>query len=174
MSTTSTPTPPASVTPGPAEESPGTPIKVNLTPSVVDSEKSNSPGPQKTSSSSYPVRHLKKAWLQRHTGEDTEDTTGMVGSGSCVSLPLNIKTSLPPTTTISQVTKENPVNSIHSVGSMAVNSISKPKHFSSKAASRKAAKEAAINGDAKNDDSSSSDQERGRKSPPKRKPPKVR
>lgn len=176
VSAASTPTPPASITPGPImDESPGTPVKVNLTPSTVDSEKSNSPGPQKTSSSSYPVRHLKKAWLQRHTGEDLEDTTGVVGSGSCVTLPINIKTT---TTTLSNSTsnpvKENPVNSIHSVGSMAVNSINKTKHFSSKPVNRKPVKESTVNGDAKNDDSSSSDQERGRKSPPKRKPPKVK
>ncbi|KAJ8961960.1 hypothetical protein NQ314_005862 [Rhamnusium bicolor] len=177
VSAASTPTPPASVTPGPSmEDSPGTPAKVSLTPSVVDSEKSNSPGPQKTSSSSsYPVRHLKKAWLQRHTGEDLEDTTGVIGSGSCVTLPINIKAT---TTTTSNNTnnmvKENPVNSIHSVGSMAVNSINKTKHFSNKTVNRKTVKESAVNGDAKNDDSSSSDQERGRKSPPKRKPPKVK
>lgn len=171
-SAASTPTPPTSVTPGPSEDPPGTPVKVNLTPSVIDSEKSNSPGPQKTSSSgSYPVRHLKKAWLQRHTGEDLEDTTGVVGSGSCVTLPMNIKT----TPSVTPSVKENPVNSIHSVGSMAVNSINKTKHFSNKSVNRKVPKESTVNGDAKNaDDSSSSDQERGRKSPPKRKPPKVK
>nr|XP_023022841.1 probable JmjC domain-containing histone demethylation protein 2C [Leptinotarsa decemlineata] len=171
VSTGSTPTPPASVTPGPTDEQPGTPVKVN--PSVLDSEKSNSPGPQKTSNSgSYPVRHLKKAWLQRHTGEDLEDTTGIVGSGTCLTLPLNIKS--PTTTVTTPAVKENPVNSIHSIGSMAVNSINKTKHFSNKAANRKVAKEMTVNGDTKNDDSSSSDQERGRKSPPKRKPPKVK
>lgn len=171
VSAASTPTPPASVTPGPSEDPPGTPVKMNLTPSVIDSEKSNSPGPQKTSSSgSYPVRHLKKAWLQRHTGEDLEDTTGIIGSGTCVTLPMNIKT----TSSVTPV-KENPVNSIHSVGSMAVNSISKSKHFSNKTVNRKVSKESVVNGDAKiADDSSSSDQERGRKSPPKRKPPKVK
>lgn len=173
-STASTPTPPTSVTPGPSEEPPGTPVKMALTPSVVDSEKSNSPGPQKSSSSgSYPVRHLKKAWLQRHTGEDLEDTTGLVGSGSCVTLPMNIKT----TTSAVTPVKDSPVNSIHSVGSMAVNSINKTKHFSNKSSvNRKVvAKESVVNGDTKNaDDSSSSDQERGRKSPPKRKPPKVK
>ncbi|KAG5888935.1 hypothetical protein JTB14_006303 [Gonioctena quinquepunctata] len=172
VSTGSTPTPPASVTPGPADEQPGTPVKVN--PSILDSEKSNSPGPQKTSSSgSYPVRHLKKAWLQRHTGEDLEDTTGVVGSGSCVTLPLNIKTSTTTVTTTTVTVKENPVSSLHLIGSMAVNSINKTKHFSNKSANRKVVKEI-VNGDAKNDDSSSSDQERGRKSPPKRKPPKVK
>ncbi|VEN64471.1 unnamed protein product [Callosobruchus maculatus] len=110
-----------------------------------------------------------------------EDTTGVVGSGSCVTLPLNIKTpplpaSTPPAPTAAAAPKENPVNSIHSVGSMAVNSINKTKHFGSKsAANRKTPKETpAVNGDPKNDDSSSSDQERGRKSPPKRKPPKVK
>ncbi|XP_060527245.1 probable JmjC domain-containing histone demethylation protein 2C isoform X2 [Cylas formicarius] len=187
-----TPTPPTSVTPAPppSEESPGTPLKpTSVTPSAVDSEKSNSPGPQKTSSSSsYPVRHLKKAWLQRHTGEDLEDTTGVVGSGSCVTLPLNINRPSPPPSK-----NESPVNSIHSVGSMAVNSISKTKHFTSKNAANRKAKESSssssssVNGHPSDnskgggggggggDDSSSSDQERGgRKSPPKRKPPKVK
>ncbi|XP_023311015.1 probable JmjC domain-containing histone demethylation protein 2C isoform X3 [Anoplophora glabripennis] len=176
VSAASTPTPPTSVTPGPAaDESPGTPVKVNITPSTVDSEKSNSPGPQKTSSSSYPVRHLKKAWLQRHTGEDMEDTTGVVGSGSCVTLPINIKVTAPAIlNNTSNPVKENPVNSIHAVGTMAINSINKTKHFPSKPVNRKPVKECTVNGDAKNDDSSSSDQERGRKSPPKRKPPKVK
>lgn len=165
-----TPTPPAT------EENPGTPVKASgtVTPSIVDSEKSNSPGPQKSSGASYPVRHLKKAWLQRHTGEDLEDTTGVVGSGSCVSLPLTINTPSPPPTK-----NENPVNSIHSVGSMAVNSINKGKHFQQKPVNRKT-KESNVNGHPSEaaktrDDSSSSDPERsGRKSPPKRKPPKVK
>ncbi|KAJ8952881.1 hypothetical protein NQ318_006497 [Aromia moschata] len=112
VSAASTPTPPTSVTPGPSmEDSPSTPIKVSLTPSVVDSEKSNSPGPQKNpSSSSYPVRHLKKAWLQRHTGEDLEDTTGVVGSGSCVTLPINIKTTTAATpVSTNSAMKDNPV-----------------------------------------------------------------
>lgn len=113
--------------------------------------------------------------MQRHTGEDLEDTTGVIGSGSCVTMPLNISTPSPP-----PVKNENPVNSIHSVGSMAVNSINKTKHFQPKSVNRKT-KESNVNGhpgDAagKNgDDSSSSDPERGgRKSPPKRKPPKVK
>ncbi|KAL1509972.1 hypothetical protein ABEB36_004635 [Hypothenemus hampei] len=164
-------------TPPIMDDNPGTPLRLGtVTPSLMDSEKSNSPGPQKTSSSgNYPVRHLKKAWLQRHTGEDLEDTTGAVGSGNCVTLPLNIDTPSPPPTK-----NENPVNSIHSVGSMAVNSISKTKHFQQKSQGRKS-KETSVNGHPgdsnKNggDDSSSSDQERsGRKSPPKRKPPKVK
>lgn len=118
----STPTPPASVTPGPSEEPPGTPLKT-MTPSGVDSEKSNSPGPPKNSTSasgSYPVRHLKKAWLQRHTGEDLEDTTGVVGSGSCVTLPLNIKTTSPSVNVTAPTVKENPVNSIHSVSNLFI------------------------------------------------------
>lgn len=161
----STPTPANTV----AEASPATPAK-SVTPSVVDSEKSNSPGP--TKSTSYPVRHLKKAWLQRHTGEDLEDTTGVTGSGSCVTLPLNINTPAP--------AKESPVTSLHNIGSMAVNSINKPKHLSAKANNRKGnhKNSSSINGHqtdlTKGDDSSSSDQERGRKSPPKRKPPKVK
>lgn len=152
-------------------ESPSTPVKLAITPSVVDSEKSNSPGPAKAPSS-YPVRHLKKAWLQRHTGEDLEDTTGVIGSGSCVTLPLNINNS-------NQTTKEPSVTSLHNIGSMAVNSINKTKHFSAKPNNRKGAHKevSSLNGhqdSAKGDDSSSSDPERGRKSPPKRKPPKVK
>lgn len=51
-------------------------------------------------------RHLKKAWLQRHTGEDSEDTTGITGGGSCVKLPLTITPPLSTTsaTTLSTVT----------------------------------------------------------------------
>ena len=75
---------PPSTAPSPAPSAPGTPAK-------PDSDKSNSPAPRPPSSTSYPVHKLKKAWLQRHSGEDgTEDTTGVVGSGSCVTLPLNI------------------------------------------------------------------------------------
>ncbi|CAH0553828.1 unnamed protein product [Brassicogethes aeneus] len=176
---------PRSVSPiATVEESPGTPVKTPnpAPPSSVDSEKSNSPGPSKTASNSnYPVRHLKKAWLQRHTGEDVEDTTGVVGSGSCVTLPLNIKPTATAIPAAPAKDKENPVNSIHSIGSMAVNSINKTKNYN-KGGNKKAAKEtpaAAANGHPtaepnKADDSSSSDQERGRKSPPKRKPPKVK
>ncbi|XP_044761526.1 lysine-specific demethylase 3B isoform X2 [Coccinella septempunctata] len=152
------------------KESPTASMKTAITPNSIDSEKSNSPGPTK-SSGSYPVRHLKKAWLQRHTGEDMEDTTGIVGSGSCVTLPINISTS--------NNNKDPPVNTLHAIGSMAVNSISKPKHLTNKSNNRKGVmKEGTLNGHpsdlTKGDDSSSSDQERGRKSPPKRKPPKVK
>ena len=148
-------------------EAPNTPVKLTIPPSCVDSEKSNSPGP--TKSSTYPVRHLKKAWLQRHTGEDVEDNTGVTGSGSCVTLPI---------ISMASNNKENPIHSIHSIGSMAVNSISKTKHFSNKPNNRKTPNKETLNGhpndSAKGDDSSSSDQDRGRKSPPKRKPPKVK
>lgn len=170
-----TQTPVASSTPTPTNsvainESPATPAK-SVTPGVMDSEKSNSPGPTK----SAPVRHLKKAWLQRHTGEDLEDTTGVIGSGTCVTLPLNIVNTPPPA-------KEAPllVTSLHNIGSMAVNSISKSKHLTAKTNNRKGnhKNSSSINGHqsdlTKGDDSSSSDQERGRKSPPKRKPPKVK
>lgn len=165
----STPTPTNSNAQFPSTDSPATPAK-SVTPSVMDSEKSNSPGP--TKSASYPVRHLKKAWLQRHTGEDLEDTTGVTGSGSCVTLPLNISAPTP--------AKESPVTSLHNIGSMAVNSINKSKHLSAKTNNRKGnhKNSSSINGHqtdlTKGDDSSSSDQERGRKSPPKRKPPKVK
>lgn len=165
-----------------AESPNSTPVK-SAPPSAVDSEKSNSPGPSK-SSASYPVRHLKKAWLQRHTGEDLEDTTGVIGSGTCVTLPIPITVSNPsakePATATSAATTATSLSSLHNIGSMAVNSISKGKHFSSKQNSRKTAhKELAssLNGHQdsnKGDDSSSSDPERGRKSPPKRKPPKVK
>lgn len=96
----------------------------------------------------------------------------MVGSGSCVSLPLNLNNT--------PAKETAPVTSLHNIGSMAVNSINKPKSFQAKANNRKTHKESttALNGHpldtGKNDDSSSSDQERGRKSPPKRKPPKVK
>ncbi|XP_022919363.2 probable JmjC domain-containing histone demethylation protein 2C isoform X1 [Onthophagus taurus] len=180
-------TPPPSTTPvDVALNSCATPIKVV---EIVnpDSEKSNSPGPNKavsstgstttstvttttslsTSTSSHPIRHLKKAWLQRHTGEDVVDRTGITGTGSCVTLPINITNNVPkePTT----------VTSLHSIGSMAVNSINKTKHFGAKTNNRKSHKDNSLNGDAaKADDSSSSDQERNRKDPPKRKPPKVK
>lgn len=52
--------------------------------------------PPKQSSFTAP-RHLKKAWLQRHTGEDFEDTTGVVGSGNCIKLPLKLDTAGNPT-----------------------------------------------------------------------------
>lgn len=154
-------------------DSPNTPAKAPLTPSMIDCEKSNSPGPTK-SSSSYPVRHLKKAWLQRHTGEDLEDSTACVtGSGSSVTLPLSVNNT--------NISKEpTTVTSLHSIGSMAVNSINKTKHFSTKSNNRKGTHKnsSSLNGHPtdliKGDDSSSSDQERGRKSPPKRKPPKVK
>lgn len=164
---------PASVTTNPTTDTPTTPVKVTLTPSVVDSEKSNSPGPVKNTS--YPVRHLKKAWLQRHTGEDVEDTTGVTASSNCVTLPIPVSNSN--TTPVKETTS---VSSLHSIGSMAVNSINKSKTFTVKGNNRKGnTKEVGtVNGHgtdaSKNDDSSSSDQERGRKSPPKRKPPKVK
>lgn len=173
--TVATPTNLSSVTHPQPAESPNTPVKsTTVPPSSLDSEKSNSPGPSK-SSSSYPVRHLKKAWLQRHTGEDLEDNTGIIGSGSCVTLPLNINN------TNNQSTKEPSVPpSLHNIGSMAVNSINKGKHFSAKQNNRKGGHKdsTSLNGhqdtNKGGDDSSSSDPERGRKSPPKRKPPKVK
>lgn len=174
------------------QQPPSTPVKVALTPSVLDSEKSNSPGPTKTSttttsssSSNYPVRHLKKAWLQRHTGEDVEDTTGVKGSGTCVTLPIpNVNHSNNTQAKETSTSSVPPVTSLHNIGSMAVNSINKTKTLSNKGNGRKgnSSKDTTgpLNGHGGTDpskaadDSSSSDQERGRKSPPKRKPPKVK
>ncbi|XP_076625774.1 lysine demethylase 3 isoform X2 [Colletes latitarsis] len=180
------PSPAPSTAPSPAPSAPGTPAKAN--PTAMDSEKSNSPAPRPPSSTSYPVHKLKKAWLQRHSGEDgTEDTTGVVGSGSCVTLPLNI--SQAPSQPLNNKERDassnnanatttcmpSAVNSIHNIGSMAVNSINKSKVTAKSA--RKTANKESLNGhatDTKNlqEDSSSSDPER--KSPPKRKPPKVK
>ncbi|KZC07767.1 Lysine-specific demethylase 3B [Dufourea novaeangliae] len=181
------PSPAPSTAPSPAPSAPGTPAKAS-TASTVDSEKSNSPAPRPPSSTSYPVHKLKKAWLQRHSGEDgTEDTTGVIGSGSCVTLPLNIAQT--PTQPINNKERDassnnsntsttclpSAVNSIHNIGSMAVNSINKSKVTAK--SSRKSTNKESLNGhatDTKNlqEDSSSSDPER--KSPPKRKPPKVK
>ena len=171
------PSPVPSAAPSPAPSAPGTPAKAN---SAVDSEKSNSPAPRPPSNTKYPVHKLKKAWLQRHSGEDgTEDTTGVVGSGSCVTLPLNIAQA--PSQPLNNKEREttstslpSAVNSIHNIGSMAVNSINKSKVTGK--SGRKPANKEAVNGhvtDTKSlqEDSSSSDPER--KSPPKRKPPKV-
>lgn len=180
------PSPALSTAPSPAPSAPGTPAKANS--ATADSEKSNSPAPRPPSSTSYPGHKLKKAWLQRHSGEDgTEDTTGIVGSGSCVTLPLNIS---PPSQPLNNKDRENTsnsntnntsttglpsaVNSIHNIGSMAVNSINKSKVTGK--SGRKPANKESVNGHATDtktpqEDSSSSDPER--KSPPKRKPPKV-
>ncbi|XP_051173080.1 probable JmjC domain-containing histone demethylation protein 2C isoform X3 [Leptopilina boulardi] len=175
------PSPAPSVAPSPAPSAPGTPAKANSS-TTVDSEKSNSPAPRPPSSTKYPVHKLKKAWLQRHSGEDgTEDTTGVVGSGSCVTLPLNIAQA--PSQPLNNKEREtttstslpSAVNSIHNIGSMAVNSINKTKVTGK--SGRKPVNKETVNGHATDtkslqEDSSSSDPER--KSPPKRKPPKVK
>ncbi|KAI4476626.1 hypothetical protein M0804_013443 [Polistes exclamans] len=182
------PSPAPSMAPSPAPSAPGTPAKTN--PTTNDNEKSESPAPRQPSSTSYPVHKLKKAWLQRHSGEDgTEDTTGMVGSGSCVTLPLNISqapsqplnnkerepSSNSSNTTTTTTCLPSAVNSIYNIGSMAVNSINKSKVTAK--GSRKTTNKEPLNGhatDVKNlqEDSSSSDTER--KSPPKRKTTKVK
>lgn len=130
--------------PAPSPDRPTTPLQ---------DEKASSPRP------SYPVHKLKKAWLQRHSGEDTATDTK-----PCVPPP-------PVTPPSPSPAKKEPVvvNSLHNIGTMAVNSISKkPK------ASRKSKE---LNGHVTSktpdvDDSSSSDPER--KSPQKRVPPKVK
>lgn len=150
--------------------SPNTPAKL---PSSVDSEKSNSPGPgPPPRTSSYPVHKLKKAWLQRHSGEDGTDDKDVVGSGSCVTLPLTL-----PKKEIDRTESASAVTPLHSrpISSMAVNSISKTKPKTS----RKPVKDTPLlNGHASGklpdaDDSSSSDPDR-KASPPKRVPPKVK
>lgn len=151
----------------PACPSPNTPAKP---PSGVDSEKSNSPGPPPRTTSSYPVHKLKKAWLERHGQEDGTDDKDVVGSGSCVTLPLTL-----PKKEVERTESGSTVNSLHSIGSMAVNSISKTKPK----AGRKAGKDTPLlNGHTSGklpdaDDSSSSDPDR-KASPPKRVPPKVK
>lgn len=195
-----TPSPAPSTAPSPAPSAtsaPSTPAKVNT--STADSEKSNSPAPRPPSSTNYPVhKHqlpMKKAWLQRHSrcADGTEDTTGMASSvlrpASCVILPLNISretsnskerdsnntSSNTNNSSASTTCLPSAVNSIHNIGSMAVNSINKSKVTGK--SGRKPANKESLNGHATDtsktpqEDSSSSDPER--KSPPKRKPPKV-
>lgn len=151
----------------PACSSPNTPAK---TISGVDSEKSNSPGPPPRTSS-YPVHKLKKAWLERHGQEDGTEDKDVVGSGSCVTLPLTLpKKEIERSENVSAA-----VNSLHCIGSMAVNSINKPKPKPG----RKSAKETPLmNGHTTGkspdaDYSSSSDPDR-KASLPKRVPPKVK
>ncbi|EZA53219.1 Lysine-specific demethylase 3B, partial [Ooceraea biroi] len=191
------PSPAPSTAPSPAPSAPGTPAKPN--PGTADSEKSNSPAPRPPSSTT--VHKLKKAWLQRHSRceDGTENTTGMVVGGSCVTLPLNIARETPSSqqglnskdrendrttsnannssgTTTTTTCLPSAVNSIHNIGSMAVNSINKSKGTGK--SGRKPANKESLNGHATDtsktpqEDSSSSDPER--KSPPKRKPPKVK
>ncbi|KAK6639119.1 hypothetical protein RUM43_007389 [Polyplax serrata] len=146
----------------------GTPVKV--APTSADSDKSNSPGPMKASA--YPVHKLKKAWLERHSGEDgTEDNEGVVGSGTCVTLPITLDRGRT-TPTISNASKESSSCGLPN----AVNSISKSKSSNSGKANRKSGNKdnVLLNGhvdiskSSHADDSSSSDQET-RKSPAKRK-----
>ncbi|KAK7792128.1 hypothetical protein R5R35_009657 [Gryllus longicercus] len=170
----------------PANNTPATPAKP-APPSSADSEKSNSPGPARPSTgSSYPVHKLKKAWLQRHSGEDGVSNAGGVGTGSCVSLPILSSTSnnVPSSNnnTIASnkecggSSNNNTVSSFANVGSTAVASIPKGKPGAGK--NRKpGSKDVTVNGHASDikpslaDDSSSSDNELEQKSPPKRKPP---
>lgn len=123
--------------------SPNTPAK--LGPSTADSEKSNSPKPP-----SYGGHKLKKAWLQRHSGEDVNDDRSNAASSangktasSNGSLSINehdgsnvptsaagnanspLSTPAVTKDTDSALTSLN--NSLNSIGSMAVNSINKAK-----------------------------------------------
>lgn len=130
----------AAIAPPPPCSSPNTPVKLN--PSTVDGEKSNSPKPP-----SYGGHKLKKAWLQRHSGEDVMEekprssTNGSlnISENDCnvpVTSACNIDrgaTGSPLSTTVTKDTSDsNSVltslnNSLSSIGSMAVNSISKSK-----------------------------------------------
>lgn len=164
-----------------------TPVKPQPPPSNLDSDKSNSPGPVRPiTSSSYPVHKLKKAWLQRHSGEDgTGDTTGIVGSGSCVTLPLNLGTNMSGI----GISKDNVNSGGSSMSSLQTVLSCKGKSSSNKGNNRKGpvppgnrdGSGVTLNGHATDipsskhprpDDSSSSDPDH--KSPPKRKPPKVK
>jgi len=206
-------TPPPGSCPSPAA-SPAPPVPTAATATVMttpvksvptaDSDKSNSPGLLKTTTvPSYPVHKLKKAWLQRHSGEDvSEDTSDVRGSGSSVTLPVRIdspvaplpptparSTPTPPVTSSSAATpsaKEpaparTAVSSLSSVGTMAVNSIRTSKASPGPKTPRKGV-DALLNGHAgagagagklQSDDTSSSDVE-VKSTPSKRKPPKVK
>uniref|UniRef100_A0A7R9ILJ1 [histone H3]-dimethyl-L-lysine(9) demethylase n=2 Tax=Timema TaxID=61471 RepID=A0A7R9ILJ1_9NEOP len=185
-------TPPQRTSPAPmsACSSPGlsaTPPGKAPPPSSLDSDKSNSPGPPPAQRpTNYPVHKLKKAWLQRHSGEDgLEDTTGVTGGGSCETLPLTL-----PNTTTTTATS-NIASLMQNVGSMAVSSICKARTgASNKGSNRKAPSTvkdtptATFNGHGgsempggkqpRGDASSSSDTEREAKMPPKRKANKVK
>uniref|UniRef100_A0A7R9GZ68 [histone H3]-dimethyl-L-lysine(9) demethylase n=1 Tax=Timema cristinae TaxID=61476 RepID=A0A7R9GZ68_TIMCR len=185
-------TPPQRTSPAPmsACSSPGlsaTPPGKAPPPSSLDSDKSNSPGPPPAQRpTNYPVHKLKKAWLQRHSGEDgLEDTTGVTGGGSCETLPLTL-----PNTTTTTATS-NIASLMQNVGSMAVSSICKARTgASNKGSNRKAPSSikdtptATFNGHGgsdlpggkqpRGDASSSSDTEREAKMPPKRKANKVK
>lgn len=92
-------------------------------------------------------RHLKKAWLQRHTGEDYT-STGITGGGVCITLPMNLDTPKDQPTKTDPVEEqqknstldtpnssktETEATSIHSfnIGTTAVNSINKQKSIGS-------------------------------------------
>lgn len=210
--------PPPSLTPAPLEESsvappvtcssPSTPAK--LAPSSIDGEKSNSPKPP-----SYSGHKLKKAWLQRHSGEDVGDEK--IGSTAAVSsavksldgsLSINENDGNVPTnggssnadraangSPLSSATVTKDVdnatsnaltslnNSLNSIGSMAVNSISKVKQPKGGAGKKSAKDNRAsplvpnghlspkVSGN-NSDESSSTDTDT--KASPKRVPPKLK
>lgn len=72
-------------------------------------------------------RNLKKAWLQRHTGEDTEDKTNVIVQAAPEVVNtngLNRMNGLSGEVTTATV-QSSPIKSISAVGSMAVNSVVK-------------------------------------------------
>ncbi|CAH0391977.1 unnamed protein product [Bemisia tabaci] len=153
-------TPPLSVPPAPSPN--------------LGSETSNSPRP-----TSYPVHKLKKAWLQRHSGEPecSESSKDIVGSGSCVTLPITLNSTSPVPSDINPVTTS--ASSFSSIGSMAVNSISKVKTSKSRKPPKDSPQNCStLNGHAADksvneDDTSSSENDR-KSSPTKRIPSKLK
>lgn len=139
----------ASLCPSPLP--PITPVKV-ASPAPSGSPKDNN----------APVRHLKKAWLQRHetAPEGEPESIGNGGGGSTTILPI--------------VTRAPDALSLTSVGSMAVNSIIRSKPLKVSRKSNQKDMNGHCDDSRKVEDSSSSDQDRSVKSPPKRKPPKVK
>lgn len=136
-------------------------INTSTIPSVTP-VKVSSPAPSGSpKDNNAPVRHLKKAWLQRHeTAPEGEQESLGNGGGSSVTLPLIPRTS--------------DSLSLNNVGSMAVNSIIRIKPLKVSRKPNQKEMNGHCDDSRKLEDSSSSDQERSVKSPPKRKPPKVK
>lgn len=139
ITTSTLPVPPVNSKPivllGGSNSPAATPIKLPF----AEPEKSVSPVPKFSHSG---PRNLKKAWLQRHSGEDTEDkVTGTVPNSSIVAEPIkptnglnngnglttNSTAAAVPLATATPVVvvkqESTPIKSISSVGSMAVNSV---------------------------------------------------
>lgn len=139
-------------------------------PPVTPAKAPSPPAAGSPKESGAPVRHLKKAWLQRHetAPEPEKESTPVIATLALTPPPAVVA----PVVVAPMVVA--PAALPYSIGSsMAVNSIIRTKPAK---VARKSLKE--TNGHAEDprkvEDSSSSDQERGAKNPPKRKPPKVK